>query len=236
MLLLLDVFWLLPHFYSRHDWIHKGPTDRVSAAKIFPDSAFSRADISLTCLNPRCRLSDHPRFASTWSYFSMHCWAASVCDATSTVEKCWLSATKIACMDYFLPSINIFHWLQATVARGLSTEELIMLSRVQLLIFVVVYALWGPYVMLRISALTYINTSMYHMSTLYGTPLGSFFQAKCQDRPPLLHAWAKHWTSTACFSLTKDRFVLDWKGTFSKTPHNFQAKGHSMVLHHAQVT
>jgi hypothetical protein len=33
--------------------IHKGPTDRVSAAKIFPLSAFSRADISLTCLNPR---------------------------------------------------------------------------------------------------------------------------------------------------------------------------------------
>jgi hypothetical protein len=45
---------------------HKGPADRVSAAKIFPHSAFSWVDISP---NPRYSLSDHPRFASTWSYF-----------------------------------------------------------------------------------------------------------------------------------------------------------------------
>jgi hypothetical protein len=32
------------------------------------------------------------------------------------------------------------------VARGLSTDELIVLSGVQLLIFAVVYAVWGPYV------------------------------------------------------------------------------------------
>jgi hypothetical protein len=32
------------------------------------------------------------------------------------------------------------------VARGLSTDELIISSGVQLLIFAVVYAVWGPYV------------------------------------------------------------------------------------------
>jgi hypothetical protein len=48
-------------------------------------------------------------------------------------------------VDYFLLSINVFHWLQATVARGFSTDELIMLFGVQLLIFAVVYAVWGPY-------------------------------------------------------------------------------------------
>jgi hypothetical protein len=42
-------------------------------------------------------------------------------------------------------SINRFHWLQATVARGLSTDELIMLSGFQFLKFAVVYAVWGPY-------------------------------------------------------------------------------------------
>jgi hypothetical protein len=76
---ILQCIWLCTHIACRlsdsYGYIlfdrlsHKGPTDRVSAAKIFPLSAFSWADISLTCLNPRCRLSDHPRFASTWSYF-----------------------------------------------------------------------------------------------------------------------------------------------------------------------
>jgi hypothetical protein len=42
--------------------------------------------------------------------------------------------------------MNRFHWLQATVVRGLSTDELIMLAGVQLLIFAVVYAVRGPYV------------------------------------------------------------------------------------------
>jgi hypothetical protein len=52
-----------------------------------------------------------------------------------------MSATKIACGL----SIIRFHWMQATVARGLSTDELIMLSGVQLLIFAVAYAVWGPH-------------------------------------------------------------------------------------------
>jgi hypothetical protein len=75
--------------------------------------------------------------------FSIRCWAAWDCDVTSTVDKCCLLQKYP--VDYFLLSINRFHWLQAAVAWGLSTDQLIMLSGVQLLIFAVAYAVWDPY-------------------------------------------------------------------------------------------
>jgi hypothetical protein len=49
-------------------------------------------------------------------------------------------------------SINRFHWLQAAVAWGLSTDQLIMLSGIQLLIFAVAYAVWGLYVLARMTS------------------------------------------------------------------------------------
>jgi hypothetical protein len=118
---------------------HKGPTDRVSAAKIFPLSAFSRADIYLTCLKWTLDACYQTTLGSPvpGRIFSMRCWTAWDCDVTSTVDVCH----KNSLWTTFC--INRFHWLQAAVAWGLSTDELIMLSRVQLLIFAVAYAVWA---------------------------------------------------------------------------------------------
>jgi hypothetical protein len=71
--------------FIRDRFHHKGPADRVSAAKIFPHSAFSRADISPTCLNPRCRLSNHPVCQYLVLFLACVAWD---CDVTSTVDKC----------------------------------------------------------------------------------------------------------------------------------------------------
>jgi hypothetical protein len=55
-----------------------------------------------------------------------------------------LAATKIACG--LLSAKNKYITLAAgSGCSRISTDELIMLSGVQLLIFAVVYAVWGPY-------------------------------------------------------------------------------------------
>jgi hypothetical protein len=67
--------------------IHKGPADRVSAAKIFPHSAFSRADIFWT-LDTAYQITLGSPVPGP--IFSMRYWAARECDVFNidTVDKC----------------------------------------------------------------------------------------------------------------------------------------------------
>jgi hypothetical protein len=98
-------------------------------------------------------------------------------------------------VDYFLLSMNRFHWLQATVARGLSTDELIMMSGVQLLIFAVVYAVWGPYAS-QLSSIGLSKAKFCHGwiacdSCTYIDPLRSFKKSRVICPVPGFQFWLK---------------------------------------------
>jgi hypothetical protein len=56
-----------------------------------------------------------------------------------------MDATKIVCG--LLSAKYKIALAAGSVCLRISTDELIMLSGIQLLIFAVVYAVWGPYVM-----------------------------------------------------------------------------------------
>jgi hypothetical protein len=98
-------FQIRPKFSYLILHIKGGPTDRVSAAKIFPHSAFSRADISLTCLNPRCRFMSATKIAcgllsAKYKYISLA--AGNGC---SRIEHRWTDYVVRGSVTYFCCSL-----------------------------------------------------------------------------------------------------------------------------------